>query len=159
MHCVPFLAYRSVNFQVVISKTACNINSKFILFVFVGLSNKIQYKVHYRKKNLKVFQLCIQNRRSAGPNIDTCSYCVSPSKLQVTSGKAKSIWMQYKRRCVTRTHFSTDFFSFSFKVSTVNITTPNLVLLQQIDTRTGELHLGHATGGRRHKCGPPGCQA
>lgn len=59
MHCVPFLAYRSVNFQVVISKTACNINSKFILFVFVGLSNKIQYKVHYRKKNLKVFQLCI----------------------------------------------------------------------------------------------------
>lgn len=55
-----FLAYRSVNFQVVISKTACNINSKFILLVFVGLSNKIQCKVHYRKKKtLKVFQLCI----------------------------------------------------------------------------------------------------
>jgi len=157
MHYVPFLAYRSVNFQVVISKTACNINpNSFCSFLSVY---QIKYSVRYiiEKKTLKVFQLCIYNRRSAGPNIDTCPCCVSPSKLQVTSGKAKSIWMRYKRRCVTRTHFSTDFFSFSFKVSTVNTTTPNLVLLQQIGTRTGELELGHATCGRRDKCGPPGC--
>jgi len=54
-----FLAYRSVNFQVVISKTASTINSKFILFVFVGVSNKIQCKAPYRKKKpLKFFQLC-----------------------------------------------------------------------------------------------------